>query len=146
MNTTPQRKAGNSGLAHILNSSGVRFLALLGLCTAYIQGPLMKLYDFSGAVAEMQHFGLQPAGFFAVVVIAFELTASAMILTGFLRWVGAISLSAFTLLATMVALRFWEMPPGMDRMMATNAFFEHLGLAGAFVLVARMDVAKGCHR
>jgi hypothetical protein len=31
----------------------------------------------------------------------------------------------------------------MDRMMATNAFFEHLGLAGAFVFVAAMDLTKG---
>jgi hypothetical protein len=28
------------------------------------------------------------------------------------------------------------MAPGMERMMALNAFFEHLGLAGAFVYVA----------
>lgn len=28
----------------------------------------------------------------------------------------------------------------MDRMMATNAFFEHLGLIGGFILVAMMDV------
>jgi uncharacterized membrane protein YphA (DoxX/SURF4 family) len=46
-------------------------------------------------------------------------------------------------LATFIALRFWEIPPGMERMMATNAFFEHLGLAGAFVIVATIDIAKG---
>jgi hypothetical protein len=31
----------------------------------------------------------------------------------------------------------------MDRMMATNAFFEHLGLAGAFIIVATIDLTKG---
>lgn len=46
-------------------------------------------------------------------------------------------------MATFIALRFWDMDPGMDRMMATNAFFEHLGLAGAFVFVAASDLAKG---
>lgn len=35
MNTTPQRKAGNSGLAHILNSSGV--------CRFRINGTLIPL-------------------------------------------------------------------------------------------------------
>jgi hypothetical protein len=31
----------------------------------------------------------------------------------------------------------------MERMMTTNAFFEHLGLAGAFVFVAAYDLTKG---
>jgi uncharacterized membrane protein YphA (DoxX/SURF4 family) len=66
-----------------------------------------------------------------------------MVLSGILRWLGALSLALFTLLATLVALRFWEMPAGMERMMATNAFFEHLGLAGAFVIVAIIDLTQG---
>ena len=127
----------------LLTSPSVRFVALLALCAAYIQGPLTKLFDFEGAIAEMEHFGLHPAAFFAVVVIAFELATSAMILSGFLRWLGALALAVFTLLATLVALRFWELPPGMERMMATNAFFEHLGLVGAFVIVAIADLGKG---
>jgi len=127
----------------LLTSPSVRFVALLALCAAYIQGPLTKLVDFEGAIAEMEHFGLHPAAFFAVVVIAFELATSAMILSGFLRWLGALALAVFTLLATLVALRFWELPPGMERMMATNAFFEHLGLVGAFVIVAIADLGKG---
>lgn len=66
-----------------------------------------------------------------------------MVISGLLRWAGALALAGFTLLATFIALRFWEMAPGMDRMMATNAFFEHLGLAGAFVFVAAFDLTKG---
>ncbi|MBP1860376.1 putative membrane protein YphA (DoxX/SURF4 family) [Rhizobium herbae] len=130
----------------LIVSPAVRFVALLALCAAYIQGPLTKLFDFQGAIAEMEHFGLHPTAFFAVVVILFELTASAMVLSGFLRWLGAMALAGFTLLATFIALRFWEMPFGLERMMATNAFFEHLGLSGAFVIVAAIDVAKGASK
>lgn len=126
----------------VLTSPVVRFVALLGLCAAYIQGPLTKLADFGGAIGEMEHFGLHPAPVFAVVVIVFELAASAMILSGFLRWIGALALAGFTLLATFIALRFWELAPGMERFMATNAFFEHLGLAGAFVIVAITDLQR----
>lgn len=135
--------SGGALLTRIAAARGVRTIALLALCAAYIQGPLTKIFDFGVATAEMEHFGLQPAAVFAVLVIAFELAASAMVVSGFLRWAGALALSGFTLLATLVALRFWEMAPGMDRMMATNAFFEHIGLAGAFVLVAAMDLTKG---
>ncbi len=126
-----------------LTRPALKTLALMALCAAYIQGPLTKIADFPGAIAEMEHFGLTPPTAFAVVVILFELTASAMVITGYLRWLAALALAGFTLLATLIALRFWELAPGMDRMMATNAFFEHLGLAGAFVLVAISDLAKG---
>ncbi|MBA5800094.1 DoxX family protein [Rhizobium sophorae] len=133
----------DSLLARIIAAPATRFIALLALCAAYIQGPLTKLFDFQGAIAEMNHFGLRPAALFAVTVIAFELAASAMVVSGILRWAGALALAGFTLFATLIALRFWELPPGMDRMMATNAFFEHLGLAGAFIIVAANDLTKG---
>lgn len=111
-------------------------LLLLTLCAAYIQGPIMKIWHFDGAVAEMQHFGLHSAAPMAVLVILFELCASAMLVPGYGRRPAAFALAAFTLVATMVALRFWNLPVGtQDRMMAMNAYFEHLGLAAAFVLV-----------
>lgn len=127
MTTTPRRTAP------------VHALALLLLCAAYLQGSLTKLFDFPGALAEMAHFGLQPPALFAVGVIVLELGASLMILSGRGRWLGALALAVFTLAATGVALRFWEMPPGLPRAMATNACFEHLGLAGGFLLVAWID-------
>ncbi|KXG87263.1 DoxX family protein [Agrobacterium bohemicum] len=132
-----------TALAGVIATPAVRTVSLLALCAAYIQGPLTKIVDFNGAMGEMDHFGLHPAAVFAVIVIVFELTASAMVISGFLRWAGALALAGFTIVATLIALRFWEMAPGMDRMMATNAFFEHLGLAGAFVFVAAFDLTKG---
>jgi len=72
-------------------------------------------------------------------VIVGELGASMMILTGRGRWMGAAGLAVFTLMATMLANRYWEMQ-GMERFMAANGFFEHLGLAGAFLLVAWYDL------
>lgn len=137
------QNAPKTTLSNLLRSPVSQRLALLALCAAYIQGPVIKIFDFHGAIAEMNHFGLSPAPVFAIAVIVFELVASAMVISGFLRWAAALSLAGFTLLATLVALRFWELPSGMDRMMATNAFFEHLGLAGAFIIVAAMDLAKG---
>lgn len=119
----------------------VRWIALLLLCAAYLQGGINKATDFPAAMAEMNHFGLAPAAPLAIAVIVLELGASALILTGFLRWAGALLLAGFTLLATCVALRFWEMAPP-ERFMAANAFFEHLGLVGGFVLVAWHDLQQ----
>jgi uncharacterized membrane protein YphA (DoxX/SURF4 family) len=125
-----------------LRAPWIRTLCLLLLCSAYLQGGINKLTDFGAAIGEMQHFGLSPAAPLAALVIAGELGASVMILTGFYRWLGAGFLGAFTLMATFVANRFWEMA-GMERFMAANSFFEHLGLTGAFLLVAWLDMQKG---
>ncbi|MGO4307144.1 DoxX family protein [Cupriavidus sp. RAF12] len=117
----------------------LRWVALLLLCAAYLQGGLVKLFDFSSAIAEMQHFGLSPAAPMAAAVIVLELGASLMILTGFYRWLGALALGVFTLAATFMANRFWQAPPEAQFMLA-NAFFEHLGLVGGFLLVAWHDL------
>ena len=130
----------------LFGTRAMRFLAYLGLCAAYLQGGLDKVADFNGAIGEINHFGLSPAPFFAVLVIILELFASAMILTGFFRWLAALALAAFTLLATFLALRFWELPPGMERFMAANSFFEHLGLVGGFLLVAWLDLDQDISR
>lgn len=119
----------------------VRWLALLGLCAAYLQGGFNKATDFASAIAEMQHFGLSPETPFALAVIALELVASAMVLIGVGRWLGALALAGFTLMATFLALRFWEMAPPA-RFMAANSFFEHLGLVGGFLLVAWHDLRE----
>lgn len=117
-------------------------LILAGLSSAYIQGAVTKLLDFDGALQEMAHFGLQPAPLFAVGVIAFELTASALVISGFQRRAAAYALAAFTLAATLIALRFWTMPAGPARAGATNAFFEHIGLVAAFLFVARIETTR----
>jgi uncharacterized membrane protein YphA (DoxX/SURF4 family) len=125
-----------------LRAPWIRWVCLLLLCSAYLQGGINKLTDFNAAVGEMQHFGLAPAAPLAALVIALELGASLLVLSGFYRWLGAGFLGVFTLLATFVANRFWEME-GAARFMAANGFFEHLGLTGAFLLVAWMDIQKG---
>jgi len=119
----------------------VRWVALLGLCAAYLQGGIVKLANINGAVAEMNHFGVSPAMPFAIAVIALELVASVAILTGYWRWLGALALGAFTVAASFMANRYWELAsPG--RFGAENVFYEHLGLAGGFLLVAWHDLDR----
>lgn len=128
-----------------VTAPALRWIALLLLCAAYLQGGLNKALDFGSAIAEMNHFGVSPAAPMAAAVIVLELGASLLILTGFHRWLGALALGAFTLFATFVALRFWQMPVGQERFMAANSFFEHLGLVGGFVLVAWHDLKERAH-
>ncbi|WP_435526434.1 DoxX family protein [Ideonella oryzae] len=113
----------------------LRWLGLLALCAAYLQGGLSKAWDLSAATAEMAHFGLQPAGPMALAVIVFELVASLAVLTGWQRAPAALALGAFTLAASVIANPFWSVPAD-SRPPLLNAFMEHLGLAGAWGMVA----------
>jgi uncharacterized membrane protein YphA (DoxX/SURF4 family) len=139
----PTDAGGMEGWRGLLGSRLTLGLALLGLCAAYLQGGLNKLLDWPGAVAEAAHFGLPAPPFAAAGTIATELIGSALVLSGRLRWLGALWLAVFTLAATFVANRFWELPPGRERFMTANAFFEHLGLVGGFLLVAWLDAREG---
>ena len=134
------RRPGLARLSsHPFGNRWIKVLALSGLCAAYLQGSWNKATDFPSAIAEMQHFGLSPAVPLAMLTMAFELVASLMVITGFCRWAGALGLAAFTLFATFVANRYWELLPP-ERFMAANSFYEHFGLVGGFLFVAWQDL------
>ena len=91
----------------------------------------MKLTDFPGALREMAHFGLSPAPVYAVLVIALELIASAMILTGRLRWLGAAAL-ALHAGGDRHGAAFLGAACRAGTLHGRQCLFEHLGLAVAF--------------
>jgi len=122
-------------VATILDWPATWFLARLALVGAYLLGGLVKLANFPTAIAEQAHFGMTPPAFWAALTIAVELIGPALILAGRWVWLGAGMLGVFTAFAAITANAFWTMQ-GQDRFMATNAFFEHVGLIGGFVLVA----------
>ncbi|WP_296594887.1 DoxX family protein [Phenylobacterium sp.] len=125
-------------VAAILDARPALFAAKLALVSAYVLGGVVKAADFPAAVAEQAHFGLDPPALFAALTIVVELVGSALVMTRHWAWLGAGMLGVFTGLAALTANAFWAMPAGHDRFMATNAFFEHLGLIGGFVLVAML--------
>lgn len=120
----------------ILDWRWTGFLARLALVGAYLLGGIVKASDWTTAVAEQTHFGMSPPALWAALTIAIEIVGPLLILSGRLVWLGAGMLGVFTLFAAITANAFWAMPAGQTRFMATNAFFEHLGLIGGFVLVA----------
>ncbi len=120
----------------ILDWRWTGFLARLALVGAYLLGGIVKASDWTAAIAEQAHFGMSPPALWAALTIAVEIVGPLLILSGRLVWLGAGMLGVFTLFAAITANAFWAMPAGQDRFMATNAFFEHLGLIGGFVLVA----------
>jgi uncharacterized membrane protein YphA (DoxX/SURF4 family) len=72
------RVARLSSAAHwraVFVAPWVRWIALLALCAAYLQGSINEATDFDAAIAEMNHFGLSPAAPLALATIVLELGA-----------------------------------------------------------------------
>jgi uncharacterized membrane protein YphA (DoxX/SURF4 family) len=109
--------------------------ARIALTSAYVLGGCTKLFDFPAAVGEMMHFGLSPGWLWATLSILVELGCSALVISGYLVWLGAGGLGVLTVVAMLVANNFWAAPGGAQLHVA-NDFFEHLGLIAGFVLVA----------
>jgi uncharacterized membrane protein YphA (DoxX/SURF4 family) len=119
----------------ILEWRGTWLLARIALTSAYVIGGLTKLTNFPAAVAEMEHFGLHPGAPWAILTLTVELVGSAMIISGRMAWLGAGALGVFTGIANLLVNHFWTMQ-GQERFMASNAFWEHIGLIAAFVMAA----------
>ena len=109
--------------------------ARLALVSAFLIGGLTKLSDFSAAIAEQEHFGLNPGWLWAALAIIVELSGSALVMLGWQVWLGAGGLGVLTAVAMLTANDFWHLT-GHDRFMALNAFFEHLGLIAGLVIVS----------
>ncbi|AUC97880.1 DoxX family protein [Bradyrhizobium sp. SK17] len=111
----------------------------LALVSAYLIGGFTKLFDFAGAIAEQEHFGLRPGWLWAALAIIVELGGSALVVAGRWVWFGAGGLGVLTWIAMLTANNFWALQ-GREHFMALNAFFEHLGLIAGLVLVAMTAV------
>lgn len=122
-------------MATMLSSPLLWHAARLALVSAYLLGGIVKLFDFAGAVAEQESFGLSPGWLWATLAIIVELGGSALVLADRLVWFGAGALGVLTFVAMLTANAFWA-APAAARWTLTNAFFEHLGLIAGLVLVA----------
>jgi len=119
----------------MLDWRGTWLLARIGLTGAYFIGGVTKLANFSAAVAEQAHFGLQPAWLWAATAIVLELVAPLLIVTGRWVWLASGALGVLTVIASIVANDFWNLV-GTARFVAMNSFFEHLGLVAGLVMAA----------
>lgn len=102
--------------------------------SAYVVGGFAKLFDFAGAIAEQERFGLNPGWLWAVLAIVVELGGSLLVVANRFVWLGAGGLGVLTFVAMLTANAFWS-TDGHERFMAMNAFFEHLGLIAGLVVV-----------
>jgi transmembrane protein len=89
----------------------------------------------------MLHVGLHPAWAFNLASLLTQLLGSALIIVNRRVWLGAGALGVFTVIATLLAHRFWNLS-GEARFMQMNSFFEHWTICAAFVLVTVVRIRR----
>ena len=119
----------------LLTNRAVAVLARVILTFPFWGSGLDKLINFSGGVAEMRQFGLEPALFFNIAVLTTQLVGSALIISGRYVWLGAGALGIFTALTIPVVHRFWTME-GAAALHAFHTAAEHIGMIGGLITVS----------
>jgi transmembrane protein len=119
----------------ILSSSITEFAARVLLTFPFWGSGLAKLLDFSGGMAEMRHFGLEPAWFYNSLTVFVQLVGSALIISKRWTWLGAGALGVFTVLTIPIVHAFWRLE-GERAITAFHTAGEHVGMIGALVLVS----------
>jgi transmembrane protein len=124
--------------ALIENITGSRvfgFLARTVLTSMFWLSGIAKLADFNAGVAEMAHFGLEPATGFNIAVAITQLVGSALIIANRWTWLGAGMLAVFTALTIPIAHNFWTMQEPI-RTIEFYVVMEHITVIGALMVVA----------
>jgi transmembrane protein len=123
-------------IASLLRQPWLSLVARLALTLAYWWSGIAKAADFSGALGEASHFGLEPAWLVAASTILVQLGGSALVILGRAAWLGAGALAVFTAIATLIAHSFWTVGDPMERFHEMNTFLEHIALIGGLILAA----------
>jgi transmembrane protein len=119
----------------ILAAPWAAALARVVLCLPFWWSGLTKLFDSAGGTAEMAAQGLPVPALFNALTIVVQLGGSALVIANRWTWLGAGALGVFTVIATLLAHRFW-MLDGIERVQQLNVFLEHLAIVAGFVLVS----------
>jgi transmembrane protein len=111
------------------------YLARTVLTYMFWASGLAKLIGFQAGVAEMAHFGLEPAVAFNIAVIITQLGGSALIILNRWTWLGAGALAVFTALTIPIAHTFWTMEEPF-KTMEFYTVMEHISAIGGLMVVA----------
>ena len=126
----------------ILSSRITEFAARVLLTFPFWSSGLAKLLDFSGGMAEMRQFGLEPAWLYNSLTIIVQLGGSALVIAGRRTWLGAGALGVFTALTIPIVHAFWRLE-GERAIAAFHTAGEHVGMIGALVLVSILSLRAG---
>lgn len=133
--TTPHREAaGLSRLDRMAEDarSPLLLLARILLGAIFAQSGFGKLTDLGGFSAGLEGMGLPLASVLAVIGACIECFGGLAIILGAWTRLAAILVIGFTAAATLLAHRFWAVPPE-QQVMQTIQFMKNLAIIGGLL-------------
>jgi len=119
-------------------------LPLLGralLSIIFIIAGIGKIIDFEGAVASLQHMGVQGSTVAIIVGLLLELIGGFMILLGWHTRIGCWLLMIFMLPTTLIFHAFWNFS-GADAALQFSLFLKNLTIYGGLILLLSYGPGK----
>jgi transmembrane protein len=141
MTETTTSEIAPKTVATLLDNPTTLLFARFCLALPFLVGGLAKLLYWSDGVAEMERVGLAPAWAFNLAALATQLVGSALVILDRKTWLGAGALGVFTVVATFLDHRFWELNSAA-RMAQMNAFLEHAAIGAGFILVSVVSLRR----
>lgn len=132
---TSQTSSFGNPIGVLTSSSWFGYLARILLTFAFWASGLSKLIDFNGGVAEMAHFGLEPAIAFNIATIITQIGGSLLVILNRWTWLGAGALGVFTALTIPLVHNFWTMEEPF-RTLEFYVVMEHITVIGGLMVVA----------
>ncbi len=110
-------------------------ISRLFIAAVFLYSGVTKSIDWNGTVEEMRHFNLPTPPLAAAICILWQLAGGLSVLTGLWFGWGALSLAAFTAVATAIGHGFWRYE-GAEFRRHLNVSLEHLAIVGGIVALA----------
>jgi len=112
--------------------------ARLCLAIVFLYSGSEKLWYWQSTLDEVRGYGLPWPRLCAVLTIVTQLCGGILVASGYAIWLGALLLSGFTIMATLLGHRFWLYRGEQFRHELTTTL-EHLAIVGGFLLLVILE-------
>jgi putative oxidoreductase len=110
-------------------------LARLALGAIFVVSGWGKLHGFEGFAASLANRGVPAAQIFAVLGVTAELGGGLAVVLGFMTRYASLLMLTFTIVATGISHRYWEVGDAAAHAQQMTQFMKNLTMLGGFLLL-----------
>ena len=110
-------------------------IARIMLAWVFVGVAYGAIMNFGGSLAYFTSQKLSPPMLWTWLALLLELTIAASLILGFATRYGAILVFVFVLIATAIAHRYWEFPPGPVQIGQYNNFLKNISIMGGALAI-----------
>jgi putative oxidoreductase len=118
-------------------------LGRVAIAALYLPSGFSKLTNLDAFISQIDGRGVPFAPVLAPLGAAIEFLGGLALLVGVQVRLASVALLIFTILATLIAHRFWEYQDAARRMQQTN-FFKNVAIAGGFIFLIAHGGGRWC--